>query len=100
VSDASEDWPRNKIRAAILEKGKSQAALAREAGYSESCVRNAILRPLPSGERIVSDFLGVPVQQIWPSRYFPDGRPRTQPRLPRDPSAPSFPPHRQNRGMV
>ena len=94
------DWPRDKIRTAILERGMSQARLAREAGYSEGAVRSAIIRPLPSAERIIADFLGVPVQEIWPSRYFPDGRPRTAPRSPRDPSAPAFPPHRQIRGAA
>lgn len=100
MNDAVEDWPRHKIRAAILAKGKSQAALAREAGYCESAVRSAIARPLPSGERIIAEFLGVPAHEIWPSRYFPDGRSRAAPKFARDPSANAYPPHRQIRGAA
>ena len=91
------DWPVEKIKAAIYEKGLSQGALARQAGLSDSAVRNAMLGPLPAAERAVAEFLGIPVQHIWPSRYFPDGRKRGRPMIPRNPSNPAFPPHRQNR---
>ncbi len=96
----NEDWPVERIKAAIYEKGLSQAALARLAGLSEGAVRFAMLRPVPAAERAVAKLLGVPVQQIWPSRYFPDGRRRAQPRAARDPSANVYPPHRQNRSVA
>lgn len=92
-----EDWPTERIKSAIYEKGISQARLARDAGLSEGAVRFAMVRSVPAAERAVAKLLGVPVQQIWPSRYFPDGRRRAQPRSPRDPSANAYPPHRQNR---
>ena len=95
-----EDWAAERIKAAIYEKGLSQAALARKAGLSEGAVRFAMIRPLPAAERAVADLIGVPVQQIWPSRYYPDGRRRAQPRMPRDPSANCYPPHRQNRSVA
>jgi len=91
-------WSPERIRTAIRDKGISQAALARENGLSEAAVRNAILNPGPAAEKVISEFLGVPLQELWPSRYYPDGRPRTLRRRPRDPNANRFPPHRQNRG--
>lgn len=94
------DWPPEKIRDAIRAKGVSQAALARDAGLSEGAVRTATYRPSPSAERAIAKLLGVPVQEIWPSRYFPDGMTRAQPRAPRNPSLPSYPPHRQTRRVA
>jgi Ner family transcriptional regulator len=97
VSAKHEDWPAERIKAAIYEKGLSQAALARQAGLSEGAVRQAMHTPIPAAERAVAELLGVPVQQIWPSRYFPDGRRRAEPRIPRDITANPYGPHRQNR---
>lgn len=37
----------------------------------------AIWRPWPKAERIIAEALGVPPEQIWPSRYHPDGSPRS-----------------------
>jgi Ner family transcriptional regulator len=91
------DWPPGKIRAAIRDRGMSQKKLSRDAGYSEGAVSGAIVRKYPAGERIIAEFLGVKLQEIWPSRYFPDGRSRSRPAFPVDPTANRYPPHRQKR---
>lgn len=100
MDEQAEGWPPERIRVAIRDRGISQAALARQNGLSEGAVRNAIVQPTPAAERVISEFLGVPLHELWPSRYFPDGRSRTVRRLGRDPSAKNFPPHRQNRSQA
>ena len=30
-------------------------------------------RSYPANERRIAEAIGVPVQEIWPSRYYPDG---------------------------
>lgn len=94
------DWTPGRIRQAIKEKGISQAALARQAGLSEGAVRTATYTAGPAAERAISEFLGVPLHEIWPSRYYPDGRSKTVRRLPRHPSANAYPPHRQIGGAA
>ncbi len=100
MRDVPEDWAPARIKAAIYEKGVSQAALARRAGLSEGAVRSAMRVPMPAAERAVAALLKVPVQHIWPSRYHADGRRRAQPRTQRDPSANPYGPHRQNRSAT
>lgn len=81
----AEDWPTERIKAAIYAHGVSQAKLARDAGLSESSVRMAMISPhQPRAEAAVAELLGIPAHQIWPSRYWPDGRRRTVPRARRD----------------
>ncbi|WP_420884156.1 helix-turn-helix domain-containing protein [Neisseria mucosa] len=44
-------------------------ALSIESGLSANTLKSALQFKYPKGERIISDFLGVPPQEIWPSRY-------------------------------
>lgn len=37
----------------------------------------ALKHPWPRAERIIADALGRAPQAIWPSRYHPDGRPKS-----------------------
>ena len=88
MKDQPGDWPAQRIRDAIREKGISQAALARSAGLAESSVRTALIDLYqPRAEAAVAELLGVPAHLIWPSRYFPDGRRRVAPRIKRNVSA-------------
>jgi Ner family transcriptional regulator len=48
--------------------------LATDNGLHESVCRQALIRPTPSGELVISAFLDVPLQELWPERYGPDGR--------------------------
>lgn len=95
-----DDWPREKIKEAIYAKGISLDALAVQKGYSNSVVRQAMTRPLPAGERVISEFLGVPAHEIWPSRYYPDGRSRSRPKIPSQVTAEARTAHRQKRGVA
>lgn len=57
------------IIAAIKEKGSSLAQLSVQAGLHPRTLNNALDRKYPKGEKIIADFIGVPVQEIWTERY-------------------------------
>jgi Ner family transcriptional regulator len=39
------------------------------AGLHADTLRNALYRHCPKYEKIISEYLNVPVEKIWPSRY-------------------------------
>ena len=63
------DWHREDILAAVRKKKKSLAALSREHGLSSGTLSNALIRPWPRGEEIIASAIGLPPEEIWPSRY-------------------------------
>ena len=64
------DWHPADIIAALRKKGTTLAAVSREAGLSSSTLANALSRPWAKGELLISNAIGVPATEIWPSRYF------------------------------
>lgn len=72
-------WHREDIKAAIRKRGTTMNALAHERGLRPSTVRNALSRPVFSGEIAIAEFLGVAAHELWPDRWTPDGR-RIRPR--------------------
>lgn len=71
---SDERWHPADIKAAIEKRGANLSQLARGAGLEESACRQALRRPLPSGERVISAFLNVPLHVLWPDRYAPNGK--------------------------
>lgn len=63
------DWHRAEIVAAVRKRGKTITSLSTENGLSANTLKSALQFKYPKGERIISDFIGVPPQEIWPSRY-------------------------------
>ncbi len=74
---AREDWHSAYIVYRLRLKGLSLRRLARLHGYDPTAAELATRRPWPKMERLISEALGVTPQQIWPSRYYADGRPRS-----------------------
>lgn len=72
-------WHPEDIKAAVRKKGETLASLARKKELSDSCTRNALRVPLPSGERAISEFLGIPLFELWPDRWTQKGE-RIRPR--------------------
>jgi Ner family transcriptional regulator len=71
---AQEDWHAADVIAALHKQGKSLASIAREHGLTNSSVlSSAFARSYPLNEKRIADAVGVPVQEIWPSRWYPDG---------------------------
>ncbi|HGA2238643.1 TPA: helix-turn-helix domain-containing protein [Enterobacter roggenkampii] len=66
---STENWHRADILAAIKKRGGTLAQLSRDNGLHERTLYNALERHWPKGERIIADFIGVPVSTIWPERY-------------------------------
>ncbi|MEY0416660.1 helix-turn-helix domain-containing protein [Providencia rettgeri] len=64
-----QDWHSADIIAAIKKKGSSLSQISRSAGLNSSTLNNALSRRWPKGERIIAEFLGVALSEIWPSRY-------------------------------
>lgn len=64
------DWHPEDIKAAIRKKGVSMAELARANGYEKPRTFSNVLRaPYPKVQKIIADFLAIPAEEIWPSRY-------------------------------
>jgi phage repressor protein C with HTH and peptisase S24 domain len=50
--------------------------LSRSAGFSEGAAKRALLIPWPRIEVVIATRLGLKPEEIWPSRYTPEGRPK------------------------
>ena len=72
-------WDRHAIAAEIKRRGSSLRRISREAGLSDSTCRGALYRPLPSGEKAISDFLDIPVHVLWPDRHVAPSSRRPEP---------------------
>jgi len=61
------------IKAHIRMRGMTLSRLATDHGLHESAVRAALIRPQPEADKVISKFLGVPLHELWPTRYDPEG---------------------------
>ena len=81
TNDTPRYWHPEDVKAAIRKRGKSMADLAREHHLPSANVRNALRRPVRSGEIVIAAFLGIPLCELWPDRWDVNGkrvlRPRT-----------------------
>ena len=66
-------WHPADIRAEVSKRGKTLSGLARDAGLDESACRVALIRPLPKAEVAIARFLDVPLHELWPLRWSPEG---------------------------
>ncbi len=66
-------WGPQAIRAAIHMRGMTLTKLAVDNGLSESACRHALNRPLPKADMVISSFLGVSLNELWPDRYDENG---------------------------
>lgn len=67
------DWHPADIMAAIWKRRMSFTRLSRLNGYAGGSLKMALRRPWPRAEKVIADFIGIPPQQIWPSRYDAEG---------------------------
>lgn len=76
------DWHPEDIKAAVRRQGWSLRQLSLSRGLGENTLRHALRTPYPAYERVIAEVIGVPPEQIWPSRYQRAGRalrPKTHP---------------------
>lgn len=74
---APEDWTRHDVLYAVRRTGTSLQQLSLEKGYSRGTLGNALHTPAPKYERLIAEHLGLPVEQVWPTRYHADGTPKS-----------------------
>ena len=62
-------WDRHEILAELRRRGMTLCALAERNGRSASGFRHIWARQNETDERIIADFIGVPVEELFPDRY-------------------------------
>lgn len=72
------DMHREDIKAAIRKSGISLAELSAQAGYDPGAVSRTLRVPWPAVEAIIARQIGKRPEEVWPSRYHPDGSPRSR----------------------
>jgi Ner family transcriptional regulator len=70
------DWHPADVLAALKKRGHSLAGLSVANGYHPTAAGKALKQPWPAMERLLARAIGVTPQEIWPTRYEPDGTPR------------------------
>jgi Ner family transcriptional regulator len=75
MPSASSDWHPADIQAALKKRGLTLAGLSVTHGYHPTAAGKALRQPWPALELIIARELGRLPQEIWPSRYAPNGDP-------------------------
>ena len=73
---APQDWHKADIKAALEKAGFTLRGLARSKGMSPNYFVYCLAVPSPKAQALLAQAIGLPPQDIWPSRYEPDGSPR------------------------
>lgn len=73
-----QDWHRADIKAALEKAGWSLQRLSRANGYQTGSLRMALRVPWPKAEALIAAVIEITPQTIWPSRYRPDGSPKSR----------------------
>jgi len=69
------DWHPADVLAALKKRGNSLAGISVANGYHPTAAGKALKRRWPALEALIAEAIGVPAQEIWPSRYGADGQP-------------------------
>lgn len=72
----SSGWHREDIKAEVRKRGSSLFDLARRAGLTPRTMTRSLRVRYPSYHAVISRFIGVPTQELWPHWYQADGSPR------------------------
>ncbi|OCG27023.1 hypothetical protein A9G11_00440 [Gilliamella sp. wkB108] len=70
MSEQDQDWSPSRVVGEIKIRGGNLRALSRSSGLQADTLRNALYRHCPKYERIISEYLQVSVEKIWPTRYL------------------------------
>lgn len=69
VAGPTRRWDRAEIQAEIKRRGETQTGLARRYGLYDCAISQALNGGSLRGALAISDFLGVPIQDLFPDRY-------------------------------
>jgi|SRR5947209_15045559 len=70
----AKNWHRADVVAALHKRGTSLAKLAGKAGLSASALRQALTNPRTPSNRIIADFLGKKLHELWPQWFDDSGK--------------------------
>ena len=62
-------WDAPGILAEVKRKGSTLTGLAEANGLNSSACRTALSRPFPAADKVIADFIGVSLHELWPDRY-------------------------------
>ncbi len=65
-------WHRQDIMAAVRKGGSTLAGLGRATGLARATMVWALVRPHVRANRAIADFLGVPLNELWPQWFDAD----------------------------
>lgn len=65
---------REEIKAAIRKKGETLQSLTRKHRLGYSSLTICMVRPLPRANRVIADFLGLPLNYLWPLWFDASGK--------------------------
>lgn len=77
---ARQKWDRHAIFAEIRRQYGSLKALAEAVGETKGRLSLSLLKPYPKVDRSVAKAIDVPLNELWPDRYHPDGTRKLAPR--------------------
>jgi Ner family transcriptional regulator len=63
------DWHPADVQAALKKRGFSLAGLSAANGYHPTAAGKALKHRWPALEKLIAAAIGIPPQEIWPSRY-------------------------------
>ncbi|EPY01879.1 helix-turn-helix domain-containing protein [Magnetospirillum fulvum] len=66
-------WHPEDIKAEIRKRGGTIGRVARAAGLADVSGRVAFLHPVPTANRAIAEFIGVPVNELWPQWFDAKG---------------------------
>lgn len=67
-------WHHADIVAAVRKKGTNLRQLSLAHGKAGCTLRSALLKPRTPSNRIISEFLGVPLHRLWPAWFDANGK--------------------------
>jgi Ner family transcriptional regulator len=67
-------WHRSDVMAAVRKRGSSLAEIARQVGLKRTSIYWAFIHPHPRANRAIADFLGVPLNELWPQWFDSEGK--------------------------
>ncbi|MFT8209635.1 MAG: helix-turn-helix domain-containing protein [Symbiopectobacterium sp.] len=67
--DLVSDWHPEIIKAEIHKLGLSFRTLSLQAGYKKYSLKSVLRTPCKPYQQIIADAIGIPPEQIWPTRY-------------------------------
>lgn len=76
---AARVWHPEDIKAEVRKRGGTLSSVARSVGLADGSGRMAFLQPIPTANRAIAAFIGVPVNELWPQWFDADGNRKSSP---------------------